>query len=148
MFNRLQGVFKSLHALNVKYVVIGGVAAILHGVPRSTFDVDVLIEATPDNARRFLLALERAGFASATETTPEELIAHEITIFRDRARIDVQTATPGLQFESAWARKLTMTHQGETFYVLSREDLVASKKAANRPRDREDVQALEDRGEA
>jgi len=34
MLNRLQGVFASLHRHNVKYVVIGGIAAVLHGVPR------------------------------------------------------------------------------------------------------------------
>ncbi len=50
MLNRLQGVFKSFQRHDGKYVVIGGIAAILHGVPRATFDLDILIEATPDNA--------------------------------------------------------------------------------------------------
>jgi hypothetical protein len=36
MLNRLQGIFASLHRHNVKYVVIGGIAAVLHGVPRAT----------------------------------------------------------------------------------------------------------------
>ncbi len=52
MLNRLQGVFRSFQQHDVKYVVIGGIAAILHGVPRATFDLDILIEATPDNAQR------------------------------------------------------------------------------------------------
>ena len=38
MLNRLQGVFVSLHRHNVKYVIVGGIAAVLHGVPRATFD--------------------------------------------------------------------------------------------------------------
>ncbi|MBL7221968.1 MAG: hypothetical protein ISS69_17810 [Phycisphaerae bacterium] len=45
MLNRLQDVFKSFQQHDVKYVVIGGIASILYGVPRATFDLDILIEA-------------------------------------------------------------------------------------------------------
>ena len=45
MLNRLQEVFASFQKHDVKYVVIGGVAAVLYGVPRATFDLDILIEA-------------------------------------------------------------------------------------------------------
>ena len=51
MLNQLRDVFVSFQKYEVKYVVIGGIAAVLHGVPRATFDLDILIEATPDNAR-------------------------------------------------------------------------------------------------
>ena len=57
MLGRLPDVFKSLNAHEVRYVVIGGVAAIVHGVPRTTFDVDLLIEASEGNAGRLLAAL-------------------------------------------------------------------------------------------
>jgi hypothetical protein len=56
MIHRLQNVFASFRSHDVKYVVIGGIAAVLHGVPRATFDLDLLIEATPENAARFLAA--------------------------------------------------------------------------------------------
>lgn len=42
MLNRLKDVFKSFEQCNVRYVVIGGIAAMLHGVPRATFDLDIL----------------------------------------------------------------------------------------------------------
>jgi tRNA nucleotidyltransferase/poly(A) polymerase len=108
MLNRFLDVFSSLNSQGVKYVVIGGIAAIAHGVPRATFDLDILIEATPDNARRLLDALAEAGFGTALLTTSDELLKHEITIFRDRLRIDVQTSTPGLAFEQAWQRRVAM----------------------------------------
>ena len=47
MLNRLKDVFASFQKHDVRYVVIGGVAAILHGVPMATFDLDILMEATP-----------------------------------------------------------------------------------------------------
>ena len=52
MLNRLTDVLRSLKEHDVQYVVIGGIAAVLHGVPRATFDLDILIESTPDNAQR------------------------------------------------------------------------------------------------
>ena len=145
MLNRLQGVFASFQSHNVRYVVIGGIAAVLHGVPRATFDLDILIDPSLDNARHLLAALEAAGFGTATLTTPEDLLAHEITVFNDRVRIDVQTSTPGLLFQDGWDRRQEMTYNGQVFFVASLEDLIASKRAAGRARDLEDVRLLEHR---
>ena len=55
---------------------------------------------------------------------------------------DVQTATPGLRFDDAWRKRETMEYQGHTLYVVSKEDLIASKRAAGRPVDLEDVRLL------
>ena len=143
MLNRLQGVFESFQSHNVRYVVIGGIAAALHGVPRATFDLDILIEPSPANAKRLLDALLEAGLGTAALTTAEELLAREITVFNDRVRIDVQTSTPGLTFEQAWRQRETMTYNDQQFYVASREDLIASKRAAGRPVDLEDVRLLQ-----
>ena len=143
MLNRLQDVFKSFQQHDVKYVVIGGIASILHGVPRATFDLDILIEATPDNTSRLLSALLDAGLGSAALTTVDDLLANEITIFRDRIRLDVQTSTPGIDFADAWQRRKTVEYQGQEFFILSREDLVTSKRAAGRDVDLEDVRLLE-----
>jgi hypothetical protein len=143
MLNRLQGVFASLHRHNVKYVVIGGIAAVLHGVPRATFDLDILIEATLENAQHLLTAFLEAQMGTAVLTTAEELLAHEISIFRDWVQIDVQTRTPGIEFADVWERRETMHYQGQDFYVVSKTDLIASKRAAGRAKDLEDVRLLE-----
>ena len=83
---------------------------------------------------------------TAALVTPEELLAHEITVFNDRVRLDVQTSTPGLDFESAWRRRVTMQYQGQDLYVVCREDLIASKRAAGRPVDLADARILEQSG--
>jgi len=143
MLNRLKGVFRSFEEREVKYVVIGGIAAVLHGVPRATFDLDILVEATPDNAVRLLEALSAAGLGTAALTTPEDVLAHEITVFQDWVRIDVQTSIPGLRFRDAWQRRVTMEYEGQRFFVASRADLIASKRAAGRDIDLQDVRLLE-----
>ena len=143
MLNRLQDVFRSFQQHKVKYVIIGGIASTLHGVPRATFDMDILIEATQDNARRLLDALLDSGLGTAALTTAEDILKHEITIFKDRVRIDVQTSTPGVSFQDAWQRRQIMNYHGQEFFVLSKDDLIASKRAAGREVDLEDVRLLE-----
>ncbi|MCC6487863.1 MAG: hypothetical protein IT364_10220 [Candidatus Hydrogenedentes bacterium] len=124
MLNRFQDVFRSFQHHDVKYVVIGGVAAILHGVPRATFDLDIPIEASPENARRLLAALLEANLGAAALTSVDNILANEITIFQDRVRLDVQTFTPGLRFEDAWRNRVTLTYRGQEFFVASRGDLI------------------------
>jgi hypothetical protein len=143
MLNRLQDVFRSFQQHDVRYVVIGGVASILYGVPRATFDLDILIEATPKNARQLLDALLDAGLGTASLTSVEDVLANEITIFKDRVRIDVQTSTPGVDFAGAWQRRCSLTYQNQDFFILSKDDLIATKRAAGRDVDLEDVRLLE-----
>jgi len=50
MLNRLKDVFASFQKHDVHYLIIGGIAAILYGVPRAPFDLDILIENTSENA--------------------------------------------------------------------------------------------------
>ncbi|MBE9580693.1 MAG: hypothetical protein IMF18_03635 [Proteobacteria bacterium] len=117
MLNRLKDVFRSFQQHEVKYVVIGGIAAVIHGVPRATFDLGILVEATPENIQPLLDALLDAGIGTASLTNVEEILSNEITIFKDRVRIDVQTSTPGLSFQDAWKRRKTMEYHGQVFYL-------------------------------
>jgi len=142
MLDQLPTVFASFQKNDVKYLVIGGIAAVLHGVPRVTLDVDILIEPTKENAEKLLIALSESGFGTAEMTNAQEIIDTEITIFDDRIRLDVQTSTPGIQFEDAWERRVIMTIKGQEFAVVSRPDLVQSKVAAGREVDLEDVRIL------
>lgn len=143
MLNRLPGVFASFQRHQVKYLVIGGVAAVLYGVPRATFDLDILIEPSLENAQRLLDALNEAGLATASMTSTEELAENEITVFQDWIRIDVQTWTPGIDFDAAWEQRSEMEYGGQSFYVVSREDLITSKRSTGREVDLKDVRLLE-----
>ena len=90
MLNRLRDVFGSLERHDVHYVVIGGIAAVVHGVPRATFDLDILIEPSAENVRRLLDALADAALGTALQTSEKEILEHEITIFKNRVRVDVR----------------------------------------------------------
>lgn len=130
---------------------MGGTAAILYGVPRSTFDLDIIIDSTTENAERFgnywqapaLKALTEAGLGTAALTSAGDLLSHEISIFQDYVLLDVQTSSPGVDFDVAWANKKVMKFGDQQFYLLSRSDLIKSKRAAGRQIDLQDVEALE-----
>ncbi len=143
MLDRLQSVFASFRKNDVRYLVIGGIASVLYGVPRATFDLDVLIDPTTANAERLLRAMSEAGLGTASLTTVDEVLSKEITIFTDRIRLDVQTSTPGIIFADAWARRVTMNYKGQMLEVVSLNDLIASKRASGRDVDLEDVRILE-----
>ncbi len=142
MLNRLQEVFRCFQQNDVRYIIIDGIASILYGVPRVTFDLDILIEAKPENAGRLLEALKQAGLGTAELTTAVELLKHEITVFEDRIRIDVMTAAPGIEFQKTWENRNTVKFHGQELHLLSKEDLIASKKASGRDQDIEDIRLL------
>ena len=142
MIDQLQSVFASFQKNDVKYLVIGGIAAVLYGVPRATFDLDILIEPTKENAQKLLNALIDIGFGTAQMTSAEEIVETEITIFTDRVRLDVQTFTPGIRFEEAWPQRASMTYNGQELSVVCLTDLIKSKTAAGREVDLEDVRIL------
>jgi len=83
-----------------------------------------------------------AGLGTATLTSPDDVLSKEITIFTDRIRLDVQTSTPGIEFEGAWRRRVTMNYKGQVLEVVSLADLIASKRASGRAVDLEDVRIL------
>lgn len=143
MIARSKALFISLEKHQVKYVVIGGVAAILHGVPRMTGDIDLLIEATVENARRMLAVLQDLGYDTADLVDPEGLGQVKYLMFENGIKIDVMLQIPGLDFATAWVNKVTMYTGRQPFYVLAKSDLITAKYAAGRERDLEDAAVLQ-----
>jgi hypothetical protein len=90
------------------------------------------------------MALRSYGFGTAHLISASELLRHEITIFKDRLRVDVQTSTPGIDFADAWKHHRELVIGDTIFFVVSREDMFRSKNASGRKVDLEDVEALGD----
>ncbi len=134
---------------SVKYILIGGAAVNLHGFNRFTDDIDVLIEATPENAQAAVEALRDLGLGTAWLIEGEGLLEKPITIFQDVVQVDIQVRTPGIDFAEAWERRETLVVDGQRMCYLSLQDLIASKEAAGRPQDLKDLEWLRrfERGE-
>jgi hypothetical protein len=122
---------------------MGGWAAIVHGVPRATFDVDLFVEPTEANVARLISALSDVGFGIARELVPKEILSRKAFLFADQLRIDLFTQPPGLPaFEVCHGRRHEAVFEGVAIPVLSLEDLLESKRTG-RPQDDADRKALE-----
>jgi len=132
-----------LNAAGVRYLIVGGYAVMVHTEPRYTKDLDVWIEPIESNAQNLFVALARFG-APTKDVRPEDFTEPDLffQIGMDPVRIDIMTSVPGLDFVSAWERKVVVDFGGEQAPVLCRDDVIRSKSATGRTRDRRDVRRL------
>jgi len=129
-----------------RFLLVGAHAMAVHGVPRGTQDLDVWIEATPDNAARvwsalaaFGVPLHRIGVSQADLRTANTVVQLGLP----PNRIDLLTDVSGLAgFDAAWQDRTTVRIRDREVPVLGRASLVANQRAAGRPKDRADLSAL------
>jgi hypothetical protein len=133
----------ALNGSGANYLVIGGVACILHGYVRATTDVDILIERTLDNARRVLEALGKVGYGFAQEWAPEEILARPITIIGDDPAVDIFTVAWSVKYDQAAPRASAVEVEGVPIPLIGIDDLIATKRTG-RPLDTVDIEALEE----
>jgi hypothetical protein len=120
----------ALSDANARFLVVGGYAVGVHGHPRATKDLDVWVEASPDNAARVMDALE--AFVSPVGDLSVDDLATPVTGFmmgRPPSRIDILT-------------KIAGDFEGIEFPVISLEDLILNKQMAGRPQGLADVAVL------
>jgi hypothetical protein len=124
------------------YIVLGGWAAIAHGVPRSTHDVDIFVRPTKENVQRVIDALSEVGFGIARELTPEEILGRSVFLFADQIRVDIFIRPWGLKdYEGCFARRREIEFESVRIPFLGLEDLILSKDT-DRPQDRADLESL------
>jgi hypothetical protein len=130
---------------DARFMIVGGYAVAIHGRPRATKDLDVWVQPSLENAHRVLAALAAFG-APAGDLSPEGLATPGTGFMMGRppTRIDILTRISGVDFPSAWRHALLMeVAPGCRCRVISFEDLIANKRAAGRPQDLADADALQ-----
>jgi hypothetical protein len=138
----------TFNAFGVEYLVVGAHALAAHGRIRATKDLDVWVRPDAENAPRILRAL--AAFGAPLHGLTAADFAAPGLIFQigvPPIRIDVITAIDGVQFDAAWAGRTTAHLGGIPVPVLSRQHLIANKKAVGRLQDLADVEWLEQSGQ-
>ena len=130
----------------VRFLVVGAHALAAHGVPRVTGDLDIWIEATPENAARvwsalteFGAPLKRLRVSEDDFCKPEQVVQFGLPPYR----IDILTSISGVAFSEAWNGRSDATLFEIPVPFLGREDLIRNKRASGRPQDLRDIEALE-----
>jgi predicted nucleotidyltransferase len=145
-----------LHDSRVDFVIVGGVAAALHGGSRVTFDLDVVPRL---EASSWAAAVELLWSLGARPRIPEPLerlrdIEQVERWRREKGMLALNFRTPdgstevdflvseSDRFEELQERAGTVTVEGRTFFVASIDDLIAMKERAGRPQDLLDIAQL------
>lgn len=128
---------------NVRFLVVGAYALGVHGRPRATGDLDVWVDATPENAGRIMTALKHFG-APLGQVTEADFGRVGIVFQMGLAplRIDVLTQLSGLTFDEAWPDRTSAAFGPVTAGVIGREAFIKNKRATGRLKDLGDVEAL------
>jgi hypothetical protein len=148
----------ALNSHDVRYVIVGGFAGYMHGTRRITVDLDIVIDLSPDKARKSIEALLSSGFAArlpvdplqfADEKTRESWINEKHMVvfsFFHPAHpgfiLDVFVREPK-PFGELEARSEVIELEGHKVRVCSIDDLIDLKRVAGRPQDLVDITTLE-----
>jgi hypothetical protein len=136
--------FRVLNEYNVRYLVVGAYAVIYYAEPRYTKDLDIWVEPSHENARLVWEALMAFG-APLEGVTLEDFCNPELVYQIGVApnRIDIMMSIPGVEFSSAYERKVESTYGEEPIGIISIDDLIEAKRTVDRAQDRLDVKSLE-----
>ena len=133
-----------LNSRGVDYVIVGAYSLALHGRPRYTGDIDILVRSTSENARLLVDILNEFGFAQSGFKEPDFLKPGQlIQLGHAPTRIDLLTSITGVSSEEAFASRVSAELDGIRVFVLGKDALVRNKRAVGRPQDLADIDTLE-----
>ena len=150
---------KAMEDKGIRYVVVGGVAVVLHGFVRATMDLDLVVSLDTDNARKFLDLVAGLGYRPKMPVPLEQFAdpakrqewieTKGMRVFslhhskRVQELVDVFTNEP-IPFEEMYERRVRVPVEGISINIASRKDLKVLKQAAGRPQDLQDIAALDE----
>ncbi len=152
-----QTIFKELNRLGVDYLVVGGLAVNFHGVPRMTYDIDLMILLEPENILKLVTKLTQWGYKPKVPIDPKDLADEKTrnSWVREKGmkalnfysetlpigEIDILIETP-IPYEELKSRAIKVELQEERIPTISIHDLIELKLRAGRKQDLADVDHL------
>jgi predicted nucleotidyltransferase len=150
-------VLREFQERNIRYVLVGGLAVLLHGIDRLTADIDLIVDLTPERATQAIETLLELGFKASAPVDPrhfadpamrkrwQEESGMLVLSFWDpnneRPTVDLFADYP-MDFEELFRDSLLIPLTGATVRVASVHHLIEIKRAAGRPKDLDDVARL------
>jgi len=152
-----QTVFKEFNELGIDYLVVGGLAVNFHGVPRMTYDIDLMILLQPENILKFVSQLTRWGYKPKIPIDPRDLADEQKrnSWIRDKemkalnfysetlpiGEIDIVFESP-IPYNELKERSVKIELHGEKVPLISIHDLIELKIKAGRKQDLTDAEHL------
>jgi hypothetical protein len=138
----LLGLCKALNAESVRYVLIGGFAVILHGFVRGTKDIDLLIDASPENVQRLKRAMAVLPDNAIALIADDEVEKYRVVRIADEIVVDLMKVACGIDYERAADEGIEIKIVEGVLIPVARKELLIETKQTVRPSDAADVQFL------
>jgi hypothetical protein len=151
------GIFKEFNAKKIKYIVVGGLAVNFYGVPRITYDIDLLLYLEDKNLKKFLNLMKDWGFKPKAPVDIMDFAKREKRQVWIRhknmkafnlvnkswaiSEIDIVINTP-LNYEKAVKNLKYVKLYNTSIPVISINDLIKMKQKSNRLQDKKDIENL------
>ncbi len=143
----LLSIVDSLNAEKVPYALCGGLALAVHGHPRATKDIDLLVE--PSEIERAFSAVDKAGFTlragpiplGMTTASPQRLFRATKVSGTEHLTLDLLEVSAS--YRDAWASRVLAPWKGRELTVVSKDGLIAMKQLSTRGKDRVDIETLQ-----
>jgi len=152
-----QTIFKELNGLGIDYLVVGGLAVNFHGVPRMTYDIDLMILLEPENVLKLVTKLTQWGYKPKIPIDPRDLADETkrtswilekgmkaLNFYSETlpiGEIDILIDTP-VPYEELKGRAIRVELQDVKIPTVSIHDLIELKLRAGRKQDLADVEHL------
>lgn len=142
----LRGAVAALSTNQVPYALCGGLALAVHGYPRATKDIDLLVP--PQAIEAALTALAGAGYTLRAGPLPLGFGSpHPQRLFRatkvlGNAHLTIDLLEVSASYQPAWASRQTLGWKAQAIAVVSREGLISMKSLSSRLKDRADLETL------
>ncbi len=141
------GIARALDESGIAYAFCGAIALAIHGYPRATKDIDLLIESVDlEQVRKVLASLSydlEAGIIPFDLGTAKERRIFRISKAEGRAMITIDLLLVSNVFEQIWRDRELYEIESSRLQVVSRQGLIEMKKIAGRKQDWADIEALE-----
>lgn len=151
------GIFKELNEKNVKYIVVGGIAVNLYGIPKMTYDIDLLLDMEDKNLKEFLTLIKSWGFKPkipvdimdfTDKNKREDWIKNKkmkafnlVNLRWPMSEIDIIINTP-IDYKKALRNVNYITIKNISIPTISIDDLIKMKEKTGRQQDKADARYL------
>ncbi|MEP6794768.1 MAG: nucleotidyltransferase [Saprospiraceae bacterium] len=140
-----QDFIRSLNESDVKYILVGGYAVIIHGYNRTTGDLDIWVERSVENYHKLIQAFQKFGMPVFDMSMNNFLENYDLDVYtfgRPPVSIDVMLSVKGMDFKEVYSNLEKRIVEGLEVKVISLSELLKAKAASGRNKDLDDIEKL------